>query len=69
MKIYQISTKYSTGMKKYQMATKYTKWPPNIPTSSVARLSKVYPNSDFWFENKPSGNAGSQLLVGLPGMI
>jgi hypothetical protein len=27
-----------------------------IPTSSVARPSKIYPNWDFWFENMPSGN-------------
>jgi hypothetical protein len=28
----------------------------NVPTSSVARSSKIHPNWDFWFENKPSGN-------------
>jgi hypothetical protein len=28
----------------------------NKPTSSSARPSKIYPNLDFWFENKPSGN-------------
>jgi hypothetical protein len=28
----------------------------NISTSSVARPSNIYPNLDFWFENKPSGN-------------
>jgi hypothetical protein len=28
----------------------------HIPTSSVARPSKIYPNWDFWFENIPSGN-------------
>jgi hypothetical protein len=38
------------------MATKYTKWPYNVPTPSMARPSKIYPNSDFWFENIPSGN-------------
>jgi hypothetical protein len=27
-----------------------------IPASSIARLSKIYPNLDFWFENIPSGN-------------
>jgi hypothetical protein len=27
-----------------------------MPTSSIARPSKIYPNLDFWFENKPSGN-------------
>jgi surface antigen len=30
--------------------------PQNVPESSVARTSKIYPNWDFWFENKPSGN-------------
>jgi hypothetical protein len=30
----------------------------NIPTSSIARPSKNYPNLDFWFENIPSGNPG-----------
>jgi hypothetical protein len=24
----------------------------------IARPSKIYPNWDFWFENKPSGNPG-----------
>jgi hypothetical protein len=28
----------------------------NIPTSSIARPYKTYPNRDFWFENIPSGN-------------
>jgi hypothetical protein len=27
----------------------------NKPTSSIARLSKNYPNFDFWFEKIPSG--------------
>jgi hypothetical protein len=27
-----------------------------IPTSDIARPSKIYPNLDFWFENQPSGN-------------
>jgi hypothetical protein len=26
-----------------------------IPTSSIARPSKIYPKLDFWFENIPSG--------------
>jgi hypothetical protein len=33
----------------YQMAV-------NIPTLSITRPSKIYPNWDFWFENIPSGN-------------
>jgi hypothetical protein len=27
-----------------------------IPTSSILRPFKIYPNWDFWFENKSSGN-------------
>jgi hypothetical protein len=30
------------------MAIKYT--------SYIAKASKIYPNSDFWFENIPSGS-------------
>jgi hypothetical protein len=30
----------------------------NIPTSSVATPSKIYPNWSFWVENEPSGNPG-----------
>jgi hypothetical protein len=40
----------------YQMAVNYTKWPKNIPTFSIPRPSKLYPNWDFWSKNKPSGN-------------
>jgi hypothetical protein len=35
----------------YQLAVKWTKWQLNIPTSYIARLSKIYPNLDFWFKN------------------
>jgi hypothetical protein len=28
----------------------------HIPISSIARLSKIYPNLDFLLENIPSGN-------------
>jgi hypothetical protein len=27
-----------------------------MPTPSIARPSKIFPNLDFWFEDKPSGN-------------
>jgi hypothetical protein len=40
----------------YLMDGKFTQWPQNMPTSSVARPSKIFPNWDFRFENIPSGN-------------
>jgi hypothetical protein len=48
------------------LAIKYTKWPQNIPNDHkiyqhflfYIRPSKIYPNWDFWFENRPSGNPG-----------
>jgi hypothetical protein len=30
-----------------------------IPTFVIPRPSKIYPNCDFWYENIPSGNPGS----------
>jgi hypothetical protein len=33
------------------------------PTSSIGRPSKIYPNLDFWFGNKPSGNPDKQPRV------
>jgi hypothetical protein len=43
------------------MATKYTNCKidqiaKNIPSSSIARPSKIYPNLDFWFENVVHGS-------------
>jgi hypothetical protein len=38
-----------------------------IPTFSIARPYKIYPNWDFWFENKSSGipeNKRESLLDG-----
>jgi hypothetical protein len=33
----------------------------NIPISSIARPSKIYPNPDFWYQkNVPSGNPGRE---------
>jgi hypothetical protein len=32
----------------------------HIPSSSIARRSKNYPNLDFCFENIPSGNPASR---------
>jgi hypothetical protein len=40
------------------MSAKYSKRPQNIFTFSNQRPSKIYPNWDFWFQNKPSGNPG-----------
>jgi hypothetical protein len=40
----------------------YSKFPWNIPTFSIPRSSKIYPNWDFWFENMPSGNPGSRQI-------
>jgi hypothetical protein len=42
------------------MPEKYSEWSYNITTSSIPRPSKLYPNWDFWFENKPSGNPGEK---------
>jgi hypothetical protein len=51
------------------MATKYTKWTENLPnahiTFSVAKPSKIYPNCDICFENKPSGNPGVYFKAGV----
>jgi hypothetical protein len=55
------------------MARNSTKWPQklpngrtidqmaiNIPTSSIERPYKIYPDGNFWFENKKSGNPASK---------
>jgi hypothetical protein len=34
-----------------------------IPTSSIPRASKMYPNLDFWFENIPSSNTALHVLL------
>jgi hypothetical protein len=59
--------------KMYQMNTKCTKWAQNIPNrhkifqmaikyinifQTKALQNLIYPNWDFRFENKPSGNPG-----------
>jgi hypothetical protein len=54
-KIHHIALQYTKGQ-----YVKYFKWQQNIPTSSIPRPSKIYPNLDFWFENMPSGNHGSK---------
>jgi hypothetical protein len=45
-KIYQIATKLPNG---HKMGVINSKWPKNIPTFSIPRPSKIYPNWDFWF--------------------
>jgi hypothetical protein len=59
--IYQITTKLQIGHKIHQMAGKCSKWLKNIPTISVPKPLKIYPNWNFWFENKSSGNPASDL--------
>jgi hypothetical protein len=65
-----MATKYE-----YQMVTKYTKWPQNIPNdrkidqmaikyTNIARPSKIYPNWDFWLQNMPSGNPAREHSKG-----
>jgi hypothetical protein len=45
-----------------QIATKYTKWTENLPNNHKIyqhlplQCPPIYPNWDFWFENKPCGN-------------
>jgi hypothetical protein len=34
-----------------------------MPTSSIARPSKIYTNCGFWFENMPSGNPDTYILA------
>jgi hypothetical protein len=45
------------GHKIYQTAIKLTKWPYNLPTSFIARPSKIYLNWNFGFKIYiPPGN-------------
>jgi hypothetical protein len=44
------------------MVVKYTKRPLNIPTSSIARPSKIDPNWDICFETVPSGKPDAELV-------
>jgi hypothetical protein len=41
-------------------AVKFTK---KLPTFSIPRPSKINPNWDFGFENKPSGNPDERSLL------
>jgi hypothetical protein len=58
---------YTILPQNYRMAVKYTNCQYLIPNGhkifqpfSNSRLSQIYPNWDFWFENIPSGNPGPQ---------
>jgi hypothetical protein len=46
------------GHKISQMFVKCYEWCIHISTFSNLKPSKIYPNWDFWFEKKPSGNPG-----------
>jgi hypothetical protein len=46
------------------MTRKLTKYPQKIPTSSIARPSKIYPNWYFCIENIPSGNPAWKMQRG-----
>jgi hypothetical protein len=48
--IYHMAIIISNGRKIDQTIIKCT------PAFTIQRPSKIYPNLDFWFENKPSGN-------------
>jgi hypothetical protein len=48
------------------MAVKYSKWPQKIPTSSIARPYKIYPNWDFRFEKyhlATLGRTGVDVII------
>jgi hypothetical protein len=40
-------------------------WPQNLPTSFMARHSKIYPKWDFFLENMPSGNPDQEFNLDL----
>jgi hypothetical protein len=50
LKRYQMTTSNPNGRNIFQMAQTY------IPKFSGPKLSKIYPNCDFWYANIPSGN-------------
>jgi hypothetical protein len=45
-----------------QTALKYSKWQKNISIFYYLNPSKIYPNLDSWFENKPSGNPANETI-------
>jgi hypothetical protein len=60
-----MNTTFAKWSLKTQMSIKYFKWPLNISTSSYLRPSKIDPNWDFLFENKPSGNPEQSAFIGI----
>jgi hypothetical protein len=61
-KIYQRTTTLPNGHKIYQIAVKYCKRPKNIPTFSILRPSKIYPNFGLKIYHLAALLAGSPLL-------
>jgi hypothetical protein len=55
---------YINGHKISQMSVKCSKWPKNMSPFSNRRSSKNYPNWQFWFENKPTGNPATKPEAG-----
>jgi hypothetical protein len=50
---------------KSKMTIKFTKWVLNIPSRHKMYRqspSKIYPNWDFWYANKPPGNPAFQSI-------
>jgi hypothetical protein len=61
-----ILTTYYTKL----LPIKYTKWPNLFPTDIKYTKNypfqgpfKIYPNWNYWYENKPSGNPGTVSLI------
>jgi hypothetical protein len=40
-----------------------------MPIFTIQRPSKIFPNWDFWFENKPSGYTAKYLLMSQASVI
>jgi hypothetical protein len=45
------------------MDLKVLTWPQSVPNCFIQRAPKINPNQDFWFENIPSGNPGSDTKI------
>jgi hypothetical protein len=59
-KLTKLPTNIPNDHNMFHLAEKFTKQPFNIPTSSIASPSKIYPDWDFGFEKIPSGNPGQK---------